>query len=394
MKRFLFTIVLFLICSQIFSQEPFKKYYNIVSITGVPSIRTESIDDLIALANKAKVDTVFITSKDLIVNIEGVYYFFDLNGYQSVGDFRIGTKQEFLKGADYYKAKTLSINESEIYYYYIKNTFASLEDCRLAFKNGFQFEKYDYANILLPIKLSSIEIIKLVEIFPWLANNSKTGNPLLKKYLITQDSANAINEIDTLFSLDKEGQTYNSKNTVTETQLFYLAKLLKINSYKEYQNLYNLRLNGYYTQQDMDDAVKNGFTNSWYYYKAQKSGFNTFEEFTDATEKMRVSTYSEYIKYLAVINQVTKIATENKISISDAIVSYYISILARGKSYSIQSLVLTLMKEIDNARKPIEYYLKEPISVLSEEKLRKLFLLPSFTSLGTYEKEGDVFTKK
>ena len=136
MKRIF--IALFFIFISFFSFAEMR-YVEINSISNATIVKLKKLEDLEFIIGKHNVSVAFFQSSsgDLLVNADGTYFSFWLNGYWTIDDYKKGTAAGFKNGSDFSDAEFHCIESSELYYFFKSNSFNSVEDCTDARKNGF-----------------------------------------------------------------------------------------------------------------------------------------------------------------------------------------------------------------------------------------------------------------
>lgn len=144
MKR-LFTALFFAVAS--FGAEAEMRYVEIDSVSNAAVVRLKKLEDLEFLIGKNNVSVAFFQSSsgDLLINANGTYFSFPLNGYWTIDDYKKGESAGFKNGSDFSDAEFHCIESSELYYFFKSNSFLSVSDCTDAKKNGFPSSRQYYS---------------------------------------------------------------------------------------------------------------------------------------------------------------------------------------------------------------------------------------------------------
>jgi len=149
MKR---TVSLSLSALALFFMLPFcafseMRYIEIESLSNAAVVKLKKLEDLEFLIGKNNVSVAFFQSSsgDLLINANGTYFSFPLNGYWTIDDYKKGESAGFKNGSDFSDAEFHCIESSELYYFFKSNSFLSVSDCTDAKKNGFPSSRQYYS---------------------------------------------------------------------------------------------------------------------------------------------------------------------------------------------------------------------------------------------------------
>lgn len=115
------------------------KYMEMESAGNLPIISLKKIEDLEEIINVYDIKIGYLGAEGLIVSTGNICFYFPMNGYRTISDYKAGQNLKFKNGNDFYEATIkLGFSESESYYFYKKNSFKSKDDTLLAINNGFK----------------------------------------------------------------------------------------------------------------------------------------------------------------------------------------------------------------------------------------------------------------
>lgn len=369
------------------SQEIAFKYINIDGYLNLPSITISTIDEYLELVQNQKISSLFlyIDKKDkldtsVLAKGSDVYYRFVLNGYTSIKDFLNGNELKYTNGQDYYESYELKIFDSKKYYYYKRNNFIKVEDAIDAFENGFVFEKYDLSDVIFPVELTDQIRNVLRQYFPKYAVQTKNIYQDGK----IRDIAQSLISIYTL-ELQKTG--------IKEDQIYYLANISNISTYKQYLQNYESRKHGFVNLYDSEDASKKGFERGYEYYKAKELGFTSFDDFSIA-QRLKIEKPLEYEEYKQIFNNITKYKKEYGMNDEDALICFFISQLPKGMQISIEKLSSNITSMYNQYSKLKNYRSTFNLSLFTVARVEDFLIKQNIIDIGIYNKQSGIFSRK
>lgn len=353
--RIAFMIALASLAQGLAAQEVFSEYLSIQAYANLPLVRLANVEEAARLAQKTGVSRAFVrwtpedkVGSELLFEGKSVFYVVDLKGFRTLGDFRSGAKGKFATGGDFYKAKALGITDYELFCYWSRNAFLSLGDCKRALAGGFSFEgsKADY--VILPLQIPKAGLDDFLKALPFLKPCFSPAQipPALGQAPDTaprieaayRQEATAWQLVDPSRRILKAYQGLAARPNLMEYQVYYLAQASGIAKLEDYIPLYEAYSSGYASAKDYAEGSSKGFRSGAAYYASQAGGFSQAEDYALALD-YGVSTASAYKPLKDFWDRTLKTAQAESKPFGDAAIATVLSLLPRGRAYSIAGIV-------------------------------------------------------
>lgn len=347
------------------------RYIEIENIRNAPIIEIKNLNDLEAIIAEYGINIVFLQKvnpsmdsnnrmynsklntvppKVLYVITDFAYFSFQMNGFDSLTDYRSGLEQNFNNGYDYYKALKLGISDGEIYSYYLRNNFSSVEQCLNAYKNGF------------------------------VANKSGISNYILM----------------------------NKK----EDEAYFDALQKGFETFHDYEEYVEYTSKNFKSKADYDESKRNKYSTAKDFYDSKDGLFNDAETFYHA-KTVGITTNKDYQIYKKIVSSIESIIEDKKLDKKSAVIFYYIKNLPKGEQSSAilsKSLKLDIQQQSENLNKALVLWYADNKTVnqvrgnqglspslenlFNVESVKRFLVETDVSELGTYNSDTDIFRKK
>lgn len=387
MKKFFSKILIALLSFSAFSE---LKYVEICSIQNLPVIKIKTIEDFEEIIKNYNIPIVFIKhdsetkpsfqssakftdNSEALVLTGNTYFTFNLEGYNTLADYKAGNNANFKNSTDYMRAKSLGIENSEFFYYYSRNSFRNIEDANNAYKSGFVFYK----------------------VFRQVTPSEKMFLQSQKQLVLNENI---------------------SRNE--ESDKYYDAKKLGYNDYSSYKEYIDYTANGFKTKDEYLLAKSKGFYRATDFKTATDAGFSDGEEYNEAL-KLGLKTKSDLTAFTEITSSIDKIISEKKSNKMNATIYYFIHCLPKGEmsisvlSKSLEETYSSNSDELKNALNIYENDLKNQRELeqkrqdrkktknllnintfFSTNNLKKFFNDNDISMLGSYSEKTEIFKRK
>ncbi|GEM_PF-5268959 len=351
--KLLFLLSFFIISAPVFAV----RYVDVTSVTNVPLIAVQNIEDFEAMIDDYQVSVIYRVSKTeeaknynyssgetnikntVFIVADGTYFSFSIGDYSTIADCKAGLSNKFRSGKDFYNAQKLGIERSDFYYWYSNNHFRSIEDARDAYKLGF---------------------------------------------------------------FSKKSEDY------------YEAKKLGYPSFEDYDIYCTYTKAGFQTKDEWESAQKAGFKRAEEYRTAQNAGFVTFSEYDEA-KKLGISKKDSYDSYKAMTDSIDKVVEKNKLTRAEAFVLVLLQDFPKGdlSTSVLSSRLRDMLSRQSDITAALSVYVFGPTTnkynrrndygsstgqslnnLISESGLRLFFTTVDIGKSGSYDQVSDVFKKK
>ncbi len=348
------------------------RYIEIENIRNAPIIEIKNLNDLEAIIAEYGINIVFLQKvnpsmdsnnrmynsklntvppKVLYVITDFAYFSFQMNGFDSLTDYRSGLEQNFNNGYDYYKALKLGISDGEIYSYYLRNNFSSVEQCLNAYKNGFVANK---------------------------SINSNNYSLLNKK----------------------------------EDEAYFDALQKGFETFHDYEEYVEYTSKNFKSKADWEESKRNKYSTAKDFYDSKDGLFNDAETFYHA-KTVGITTNKDYQIYKKIVSSIESIIEDKKLDKKSAVIFYYIKNLPKGEQSSAilsKSLKLDIQQQSENLNKALVLWYADNKTVnqvrgnqglspslenlFNVESVKRFLVETDVSELGTYNSDTDIFRKK
>ena len=348
------------------------RYIEIENIRNAPIIEIKDLNDLETIIAEYGINIVFLQKvnpsmdsnnrmynsklntvppKVLYVITDFAYFSFQMNGFDSLKDYRSGLEQNFNNGYDYYKALKLGISDGEIYSYYLRNNFSSVEQCQNAYAKGFVGNK----------------------------SNNSTNYSLLNK---------------------KEDEAY------------FDALQKGFETFHDYEEYVEYTSKNFKSKADYEESKRNKYSKAKDFYDSKDGLFNDAETFYRA-KTVGITTNKDYQIYKKIVSSIESIIEDKKLDKKSAVIFYYIKNLPKGEQSSAilsKSLKLDIQQQSENLNKALVLWYADNKTVnqvrgnqglspslenlFNVESVKRFLVETDVSELGTYNSDTDIFRKK